>query len=644
MKKLLKLFVVFILLTNAGDVWTQQNTSILHPKPIDFPQFYPTKNAKPQVRNYKSFGDTLYYEDFDSSGTGGLPLGWTTVSNNGHGNHVWIWSDTAPGGQFSTGIGPLQSVTSSNGYLLLPSDLYNTHTSSGSVAMDAIVTSPVIPIQSNPSVFMEFDYYYRYCCGMSVSLLVVEVSSDSVNWLTFDITQGRPQSAVTPNPEHFRVDVSSALANQDTAYIRFKQRGATHYFYMVDDLMLVDGHEDDLLLNYSEMTFPTGNIFEPKYTIVPCFTHFDINVKFSGKNLSPNQRTGVMGEIQVEHDSLLTGGMGRGLTFQNQQLNSRPLLFNDQSDTFSFNLNQLSLNYYGYFKFGLSISSDSIHADPRQAQEELFLTYSDSLFAKDNNQFDDKISTADFGTGGINGDCFASLYNVKTFSFTGSATGISIFIANDTNNIGLSLVPKIWRFDESQPSLNASVLNLVASSPFVTTLSASDLGQWKTLPLFPLVLLMDTTQYLVGVEQISTVNSNHSLTLGVDLTAKQNVTPVSNLVYLSAVSNWGWFNEMLGIRLVDKWACHVGVSEEDNKYNQMSISPNPSRGQFAIKKNSSISEGSLLQIRNSLGQVVFQKQMLKDQVKVDLSDQQAGLYFVSIGEGKNRKVKKLVIQ
>ena len=64
-------------------------------------------------------GDTMYFQDFNST-TNSLPSGWTT-SNPAKPSALWKWSNSAPGGQYSA-TAALNSTSSSNGYLSLPSD------------------------------------------------------------------------------------------------------------------------------------------------------------------------------------------------------------------------------------------------------------------------------------------------------------------------------------------------------------------------------------------------------------------------------------------------------------------------------------------------------------------------------------------
>ena len=288
MKKLL-LFISLILTTS---ILTQAQEL----KPIGYEQAILKAGQKKIItpRN-KAAGDTLYYEDFDSTGNAanaGLPPGWTITSI---GPYPWIWSNSAPGGQYSLSVGPLQSTSGANGFLLLPSDLYNTpFPTGGPHAMDSWVTSPAISITPKGSVILQFEQNYRYCCA-STDELVAEVSNDNINWTSFDVTLGRGASSVPANPEFLQFDVSSVLGNQNTAYIRFRQTGASHYYFMIDDLALVEGFGNAIRIEDYNVNFVDSFSIKTNYTMFPVNCDMSISVDIQALNHGANTLTGIDG-------------------------------------------------------------------------------------------------------------------------------------------------------------------------------------------------------------------------------------------------------------------------------------------------------------------------------------------------------------
>jgi hypothetical protein len=297
----------------------------------------PTEGAIPVKGNFanaKAPGDTIFYEDFGTGGPGGgqLPAGWTTQNNAGNSND-WIWSTAAPGGQYSTLTTALNSTTGANGYMSLPGDLYNTPAPPGGfVAMDASVTSPAITLTPpRASVVLEFQHSQRYCCS-GADELVAEVSNDGINWSTYDATGGRNPNTATPNAELLRINVSADLAFQNTAYVRFRQTGASHYYWMIDDIALLEGNANNMQLEDFSVNFTDTFQYNPLHTMVPQVVMTPLTFDGATFNAGGNAQPNVYLRAQVDQDSTLTGAPGFGITWEDSTLIS-PTIPSLQRDT-----------------------------------------------------------------------------------------------------------------------------------------------------------------------------------------------------------------------------------------------------------------------------------------------------------------------
>src|SRR5690554_4419732 len=151
--------------------------------------------------NNKAPGDTLYYDSFAGGpGQNDMPVGtwgnqtvtWTRSNPNNNG-FDWIWSTSAPGGQYSTNITALNSTSANDGFMSLPADAYNTPTpGTGFVNMDAALTSSAITITPSPAVIISIETANRYCCNQSAVDLLLQVSTDGNTWSDYDATDGNP--------------------------------------------------------------------------------------------------------------------------------------------------------------------------------------------------------------------------------------------------------------------------------------------------------------------------------------------------------------------------------------------------------------------------------------------------------------------
>jgi hypothetical protein len=622
-------------------------------KPIGFPQAILKPGVKKAPTNNKTYGTVLYSEDFDSTGNAarnGLPLGWTSTTGDGSSN-IWIWSNTAPGGQYSSSAGPLQSTTGSNGYLLLPSDLYNTPIGLGGIPMDAMVTSSAITIPTKSTVRVRFEQHYRYCCSSS-NELVVEVSNDNINWTAFDVTQGRSFNVPNMNAEKMEIDVSGVLANQTTAYVRFRQTGASHFYFMVDDLELIEGYDDGLELTDFNV-IPQDNFqLKPIHTMSPYCLMPPLSFQGVGKNVGANSQSNANMQVSVYHDSSITGGTLSGLGLRYQESDTIGNLMLPQ-DVDTFTVDNPSFHFIGiegYYRFHSELKSDSVNQVAANADLDFSFFASDTVMARDNGTFTGGTGPSDFVGGGNDGDKWGVLYSL--WGNSPNVTTISFFVANVTNNIGAALQPRIWAFDGTKSTLDSSISNMpVGSSPFTSTVNASMLGQWISLPLFPPVTLSGNAQYVVGWEQ-KNINSTNSFKAGRDLSMEPSV-PLTNFVSVGNPAQWGWVSQVAGVRLnsgytLQGYPCNYHTSIDDNQIvNSLTIYPNPNAGQFAIRLKAEKATQYTLKVRNNLGQIVLEEQVTANgnfAKSIDLSQSESGIYFLSLENGAERYVEKIVVQ
>ncbi len=90
----------------------------------------------------------------------------------------------------------------------------------------------------------------------------------------------------------------------------------------------------------------------------------------------------------------------------------------------------------------------------------------------------------------------------------------------------------------------------------------------------------------------------------------------------------------------------TGIKESSGFSNAISISPNPGSGRFILKTEAAAGESIEVIVHNSLGQLVLSKNYSNVGTSVftmDLSSQPDGIYTLSISNGKERAVKRLVL-
>ncbi len=87
-----------------------------------------------------------------------------------------------------------------------------------------------------------------------------------------------------------------------------------------------------------------------------------------------------------------------------------------------------------------------------------------------------------------------------------------------------------------------------------------------------------------------------------------------------------------------------GIEELNNNI-PVSIAPNPSNGSFIISSEFYSKSNATLSIKNSLGQVVYNQQLVLGTAGQSVqADLETGIYFVQLSNDKSSTVKKIIIQ
>lgn len=86
----------------------------------------------------------------------------------------------------------------------------------------------------------------------------------------------------------------------------------------------------------------------------------------------------------------------------------------------------------------------------------------------------------------------------------------------------------------------------------------------------------------------------------------------------------------------------IGISE-NAKENFISVYPNPSNGIFQLRLDNLTSDKIVLEIYNACGEKVYLTSNIVTQMKIDLSAQPKGIYFIKMYDGTNIYNKKIII-
>ncbi len=591
-------------------------------------------------------GTILFSETFANQ----IPTGWTVTNNAGNSNN-WIWSNSAPGGQYSTTVAAINSTSGSNGFMSLPSGLFNTpFPTGGPIAMDTWFTSPAITIPATAAVILSFEQSQRYCCA-GTDELVAEVSNDGIVWTTYDAALGRNPNTAAPNPttaaaELVQLNVSADLANQTTAYVRFRMTGATHYYWMIDDVELIEGAANAMEIEGWSINFSDTSL-NPTMYYVPQMALDPITFTVNSFNAGSNTQTNVAFNVDLYQDSTWARTPGVGLIASITKPYGIPVPSLQRDTVNAGDYNNL---IDGYIRAEFSISTDSVNQNQANATATGYFVITDTILAKDFGPYVGDAGPGNYVGGGNDGDAWASLMTVGTNpKIHGNfvCNTIGLLVANVATNDGASIQPRIYYWDDTASTIGGALGNPIGSSPFSTTIDTSMFGNWINLPIFPPASIIPGAQYAVGWEQTGGASVGAEFTVARDRNVEPRQQTVTNFVYVNdAAPAWGWVTQVGAIRM--HFDLTIGIDEKNSESTSVfSVSPNPNNGQFKLNINSDQAETYQLNVRNMLGQVVYTDNISVNGQKVqdlDLSGVEKGVYFVSLNNGSERITKKVIIK
>lgn len=617
----------------------------------DFP------GAKQNVQ--KAFGDTIFYEDFDSTS---VANNWTIADPSGN-STPWFWtpSGTAPGGQY-TGAAALASATESNGYMILPADLYNTPTPVGGFNnMNTFFQSGPIDLRDssgNPrfSVLASFQHSLRYCCNAGTVDLLIEASPDGLTWTDYDASVGVAVNGATTNGVTVTVNLSSALGGQDTGYVRIRANGMPQYYWMVDDLLIFEGPGNNVEMSYTEVNFHPSVPLVPQYYEVPIFNVPNITSEGAVANGGGNVATGVDLNLDIV-------GASNGLVFSSTTPVRTGTLQPLEVDT-GFITTSYSAASADIYDFNYSTTSDSVNLDPSEALESRSIALTnDSIWALETASWSGTSGPGAYQGSAGNGDAVGAIVVLEQAT---AVNAVRFWVENARNEEihDLAISPRVWGFDQTQviradsvyQSLDNGITGVECSSPFSTTIDTCEttcppnqtsiMDTWIDLTFLQPCTLQPGTYYY-GVEQTSLVGEIWSARDG---DAEDRAVLWSNIMFLpnsTTASPWGFGGFVIGLRMDGDLVGPVGIEEESAVELDFEVYPNPNEGLFTLEIANAGVTTYMMNVRNMLGQnVVSEAINVNGDVRrdIDLTSFEKGVYFVSLENGDERLVRKVVVK
>lgn len=413
-------------------------------------------------------GDVIWSEDF----AGGIPAGWSLNATPAGAD--WIYTTSDPTGQYTT-ESAIASTSGTNGFMQLNCDGFNTPGTPASFqAITASFETGDITVPSATAMVLEFEHYGRVFTNTE---MLAEWSTDGgATWTSQDVRDGVGGNQATANPVLRNVYLGVVPSGQ--IRLRFTWANESHYFWMIDDIRLIEAPSNNLVIN--DVFFKSvadSNGLNEYYYQVPLSQITGDTMWFGGTATSfggadqPNSRFEINITGPNTNDTKTTVG---GNTVVEGGVYTDEVASND----FYF-----TAGGQGLFTYEFMAKSDSTDFSPADNIITKELTVTDTVYARD----DDNI---EFVTRREETGIVAPRFDIHNADV---ATSVDIFIGDPVSfpNQSVGSVMSVYLMDAG--------FNIIESEQFYT-IQASDLG-WKTFDLPDTPLPVGT--YFVGVEVIS---------------------------------------------------------------------------------------------------------------------------------------------
>ncbi|MFN4123263.1 MAG: T9SS type A sorting domain-containing protein [Flavobacteriales bacterium] len=635
-----KTYFFFASLFVATTVMAQTNKEVLRSIPQAEPKFNREKaEFAPEkydfIQKSRNSGDTIpgMYWDF----AGGFPADWTRADNSQGQIGGWNHTTQAPQGQFSTNIGRLNSTTRDNGYMILDGDFNNPGNPPSEVRMNAWMQTPVLDLTDYIDVKLHFQYAFRFCCNAGDVRMEVQISTDGGTTFPniIDFREGIQVNIASANAINRNFNITNIVSGQSQVVIRFFVTGASHYYWMVDDVAVTQSADNDLVLQrrFVDFLFEDGGYF----TQMP-FSQAD-QITFRGRvfNNGANAQSGTKLNVTVNRGAQTLYDH----TSATVNLNKLDTTILDVTQTYTPDAK-------GTYTVNFTASSSEQDQIPADNTLSASFIIGDTIFARDDGVLTglSRYSTNFYVGGDVDGSIASTIYDCPK---PGRIKSMSVYILNDANSIGTSFKAVVF------PVLSTGIpSNPILESDLVDIDTEADMNKWHHVPFITDgvvdIIPDDGQSYLVGIQVfgVGPSNGNRLIVIGADRRTQQPLR--TTYVFVAGTSQWGFTENgqpLIRLNLEDPET--IGFNELSNAQVLLGQNiPNPAQNSSTIYYTLSDFTSANLEIRDISGKLIANhalgsKAAGKHEFILDTSNFHNGVYFYTLQTRYGQQTRRMII-
>jgi len=595
----------------------------------------------------------IWEEDFG----GGFPSGWSTYTNNtGAGNNgtpasppntatcPWKHSTEGSWGYWNSepkdannnplnASTPINSTTSSNGFLISDIDSANhwsgggaTGTTSGSSSgstyhyLESYFTTSAIDLTGFTNVSLEFEHSFRL--NNSVNLTVA-VSTDSINWTTYNVQGNATNNQASADPEYLSLNISAVAGNSSTVYVKIGWN-ARVYFWMIDDIKIVETPDNRLSLVDAEnggwwIGYQTAGGLGMEYTYNPLKQIIANPYTFEGMVTNAgalNQTTRINVDVfdDIGNNVFSTTSADSILTPQD----TMTFIGNN-----TFNPTSVGQYYFQTWASSLDTISDTIISSS---------IVTDNVYGRDAND--------DYSEYGLGRSCGGMVIGTYFDIYdTDDVTSLSVFM-KDNSVAGADIYAVIYEID---PVTNDPVY-LFQSDDY--SLTSNDIGGWATISFSSAETLVAGT-YMAAIGGYA--NPVDTSVIGMSQYTYSSTCYIQKNGCLNTgqtFGDWYWTSRVPMIRM-NFGSVTPSAIEEKVFGGKISIFPNPTNGIISIDMMDVDPSNYDITITNILGEEILH---INENVsgiynnQVDLASFSKGTYVIQIENKYKVFTDKIIVK
>ena len=536
----------------------------------------------------------------------------------------------------SYAIAAIASTTYDNGCAMIDSDLYGGEEGGSDVEDSWITTANAIDLSANSNVVLQFETWYR---SYNSERCFIVTSTNNTDWpeLTpdFDAStnsnvyeafpgiSGTAGQEMPSNPTEWRLNISPSAGGESQVWVRFHWTGTWGYAWYVDDVAILDQPANDVVLNSAWISTTAG--FE--YGRTP-FAHQKDSVVLGGEvfNFGINDQTNVEIAMNV-NDAAGNLIMSESATIAT--------LDNDSTDYTQTVMTGVYLEE-GVYEFSTVATSDADNANGGNFENNSYtrnFEVSKNLFSIDGiGVYSNDISSLGYiGTNWGNGTIVMARYELLVPT---DIIGLELALTSFTDPGG-----QVFPFlvtEETIGTDDMSSSNRIAENENGVMITQDHIDNGLMYAELEATTL-DAGVYYACVELYNGPNEDDRVYILDDETVAQPGS-ASMFHYIDDAVNY-----TNGTAAAIRLAIGDYVGLEEAKTALFSVSPNPSNGIFTVTANNA--DNYTLEVINVLGEVVSTKSIEGTiNETINVSDLNAGVYFIKVATATAQNVQRVVIK